>query len=75
MYSSQLKNKQDKLDDNTYRLKAEDSLIVKNGLDKHMEGTHFFFSTNGQVAINLIFSLVWGLAVTLSVTLMMPKKA
>jgi hypothetical protein len=74
MYNSQLKKKQDDLDDTTYRLNGEDSSIVNSGLEKHMEGTHFFFSTNGQIAINLIFSLVWGIAITLSVTLMMPKK-
>lgn len=74
MYNSQLKKQQDLIDDSTYRLTSEDSLLVKNGLEKHMEGTKFFFSTGGQMVINLIFSLVWGLAVTISVALMMPKK-
>lgn len=74
MYYSQLQKKQEDLDDTTYRLNSADSLIVKNGLEKHMEGTHFFFTKTGQILINFIFSLVWGIAITLSVTLMMPKK-
>jgi len=55
-------------------LTAQDSLIVQKGLEKHMEGTAYFFTVSGQAAINLIYSLVWGLLVSLPIAYMSMSK-
>ncbi len=47
----------------TYKLTASDSAIVEKGLNLHIEKSKFHFTANGAAIINLIFSLVWGLAI------------
>lgn len=76
MYKTQLKNINAELaeDQAPKELTAQDSLIVQNGLEKHMEGTAYFFSVSGQAVINLIYSLVWGLLVSLPVAYMSMSK-
>ncbi|WCL81934.1 DUF4199 domain-containing protein [Saprospira sp. CCB-QB6] len=76
MYKTQLKNINAELaeDQAAKELTAQDSLIVQNGLEKHMEGTAYFFSVSGQAVINLIYSLVWGLLVSLPVAYMSMSK-
>jgi len=76
MYKTQHKNINAELAENqaAKALTAQDSLIVQKGLEKHMEGTAYFFSVSGQAVINLVYSLVWGLLVSLPVAYMSMSK-
>lgn len=73
MYNTQL-NKQIKEKGETYKLTASDSAIVEKGLNLHLEKASFYFSASGSASINLIFSLVWGIAISASVSFMARKK-
>jgi hypothetical protein len=72
MYNSLLKKRKEEFSE-TYRLSAADSLIVEKGLSKHLNGTHFYFTTGGAALINFIFCLVWGTGISLSVAFMAKK--
>lgn len=52
------------------RLNAADSAEIQSGLVKHMEQTSYFFTANAQAIINFIYSLIWGLAIAVSVAYM-----
>jgi lipopolysaccharide export LptBFGC system permease protein LptF len=52
------------------RLNAEDTAKIQSGLKKHMEQTAYYFTANAQAIINFIYSLIWGLAIALSVAYM-----
>ncbi|EJF54324.1 hypothetical protein SapgrDRAFT_2668 [Saprospira grandis DSM 2844] len=76
MYQTQYKNINAELEEEqtSRALTTQDSLIVQKGLEKHMEGTAYFFTVSGQAVINLIYSLVWGLLVSLPIAYMSMSK-
>ncbi|MCH2020952.1 MAG: DUF4199 domain-containing protein [Saprospiraceae bacterium] len=46
---------------------------VQHGLDMYIEKTKFYFTLKGQVFINGIYSLIWGVVISLTVSLMTRK--
>jgi hypothetical protein len=73
MYNTQL-NKQIKEKGETYKLTASDSTIVEKGLNLHLEKVAFHFSARGSATINIIFSLVWGIAIAATLSFLARKK-
>ncbi len=73
MYNTQLK-KQISIFDVSYKLTAQDTIIVEKGLNLHIEKSKFFFTANGAAIINFVFSLLWGIAVSVSIAIMARKK-
>jgi hypothetical protein len=73
MYNTQL-NKQIKEKGESYKLTASDTALVEKGLNLHLERVAFHFTSEGSASINLIFSLVWGIAIAATVSFMARKK-
>lgn len=73
MYNTQWKKLISENDEN-YKLTAADTAIVEKGLNLHIDKSQFYFSAVGAVTINFIFSLVWGLAVSLTIAFLARKK-
>jgi uncharacterized membrane protein YhdT len=75
MYNTQQKKQQEQAKEGEiYKLTTADSVLVEKGLDLHIQKSHFYFTANGAAAINLIFSIVWGIVISLSVAFMARKK-
>ena len=74
MYNTQLNKMLKEKEVETYNLTASDSAIVEKGLNLHIEKSQFHFTANGAAVINLIFSLVWGIAISGSVAFMSTKQ-
>jgi hypothetical protein len=74
LYSYKEKIKKDK----GKNLTQEDSLLVENGLQKHMLAASSFFTARGAFFIQLIYTPIWGfmslLTVILAVSIIQNKK-
>jgi hypothetical protein len=73
MYNTLL-DKQIKEKDETYKLTAADSALVEKGLNLHLKNVAFHFTAGGSATINLLFSLIWGIAISATVSLLASKK-
>jgi len=73
MYNTQL-DTQIKEKGETYKLTASDSALVKKGLDLHLKNIALHFTPEISAAISLLFSLIWGVAVSATVSLLAVKK-
>jgi uncharacterized membrane protein len=73
MYNTQLNN-QIKEKGESYKLTASDSALVEKGLNLHSKKVSFHFTPHGSAAINLIFSLLWGIVISATVSFMARQK-
>jgi hypothetical protein len=47
---------------------------VNNSLDKFISNSKFYFTNNGQVIVNLFYSFLYGIVITLTVSLLLVKQ-
>ncbi len=73
MYNTQLNN-QIKEKGESYKLTTSDSALVEKGLNLHSQKVSFHFTPQGSAAINFIFSLLWGIVVSATVSFLARQK-
>ena len=47
---------------------------INNSLDKFIGKSKFYFTNNGQVSVNLFYSFVYGIVISLTVSLLVIKQ-